>query len=129
MNIARDIVTDSIPLGRCYIPIEYMDDKKNDVKVLRQDKNPRSLGELKLKKYANKLITIANKFQSESEKTLRSLPVEVRGLILAFTDVYRGYISIIQSSPVYPTKARISKWNQIKISIYSLYFRSLQYVI
>lgn len=129
MNISRDIVTDSIPLGRCYIPLEYMDDKKNDVKVLRQDKNPRSLGEPKLKKYANKLINLANKFQSESENTLRSLPIEVRSLLLAFTDIYRGYISIIQSRPIYPTKARMSNWNQIKIGIYSLYFRSLQYVL
>lgn len=130
VNISRDIVTDSIPLGRCYIPLEYMDDKKNDAKVLREDKNPRSLGETKLKKYANKLICLANKCQSESEQqVLRNLPVTSRGLILAMVDLYRGYISIIQSSSIYPTKSRIPKLSMCKIVLYSLYVRSLQYVI
>lgn len=131
MNIARDIITDSQKSSRCYIPLEYMeDDRKNDdVKALRQYKNPRSLGDFKLKRYANMLINLADKCHAESKDVIRSLPIESRGVILAFIDMYRGYTSAIQSSPIYPARAKLTRWSKIKIGLYSLYVKSLHYVI
>lgn len=127
VNIARDIVTDSIQLGRCYIPLEYMDDEKKEAKAFCQEKNPRSLGDSKLKRYANKIINLTVKFQSESDDFFKSLPTESRGLILALTDIYRGYIPAIQSSLNYPTNAKLSRWTMIKIGLHSMYVKNLQY--
>lgn len=129
VNIARDIVTDSETLGRCYIPTEYMDEKDEEVKILCQEKKPWSLGDKKLKKYSTRLIHLANKQQLESVDAIKCLPRETRGSVLATTDIYQGLVSAIQSSPTYPARASLSKWNKIVIGIYSLYIKSIQYVV
>jgi len=129
VNIARDIVTDSETLGRCYIPTEYMDDGDEEIKILCQEKKPRSLGDKKLKKYSTRIIHLANKQQLESVDAIKCLPRETRGSVLATTDIYRGLVSAIQSSPTYPTRASLSKWNKIVIGIYSLYIKSIQYIV
>ncbi|XP_027845625.2 uncharacterized protein LOC114125977 [Aphis gossypii] len=129
VNIARDIVTDSETLGRCYVPTEYMDDEDEEIKILCQEKKPRSLGDKKLKKYSTRIIHLANKQQFESVDAIKCLPRETRGSVLATTDIYRGLVSAIQSSPTYPTRASLSKWNKIVIGIYSLYIKSIQYVV
>lgn len=129
MNIARDIVTDSETLGRCYVPTEYMDDEEEEVKLLCHEKQPRSLGDKKLKKYSTRLIHLANKQQLESLDAIRCLPHVTRGSVLATTDIYRGLVSAIQSSPTYPTRASLSMWKKIVIGLYSLYIKSIQYVV
>lgn len=129
VNIARDIVTDSEMLGRCYVPTDYMDDDDEEVRILCIEKTPRSLGEKKLKKYSTRIIQLANKHQSESVGAIRWLPHETRGSVLAATDIYRGLTNAIQSSPTYPTRASLSKWDKIWIAFYSLYIKSIQYVV
>lgn len=125
MNIARDIVTDSEMLGRCYIPIEYMDDKEEELKILCRKKEPRSLGDNKLKKYSLRMIQLANKFQSESVNAILCLPHEARGPVLAATEIYHGITLAIQSSPVYPTRASLSKCHKILIGLNCLYFKKI----
>jgi len=129
VNIARDIVTDSETLGRCYVPTEYMDDEEEEVKILCHEKQPRSLGEKKLKKYSMRLIDLANKQQSESVGSIRCLPHVARGSVLATTDIYRGVVSAILSSHTYPTRASLSKRKKILIGLNSLYIKSIQYYV
>lgn len=125
MNIARDIVTDSETLGRCYVPTEYMDDEKEELRILCCEKNPRSLGDEKLKQYSSKMIQLANKFQSESVNAIMCLPREVRGPVLAATEIYHGITSAIQSSQEYPTRASLSKFHKIFIGLNCLYFKKI----
>lgn len=129
MNIARDIVTDSETLGRCYVPTDYMDDENEEVRILCTDKKPRSLGDKKLMKYSKRMIKLANYHQSESVDAIRCLPLETRGSVLAATDIYQGLTSIIQSSSTYPTRASLSKWKKMFIGFYALYIKSIQYLI
>lgn len=128
MNIARDIVTDSETLGRCYVPTEYLDNEEEEVRILCTEKNPRSLGDKKLKKYSTRMIQLADKYQTESVDALRCLPLETRSSILAAIDIYRGNISAIESSPIYPTRASLPKLHKILIGFYSLYIKSIQYI-
>lgn len=125
MNIARDIVTDSETLGRCYVPTEYMDDEEEELRILCREKNPRSLGNKKLKKYSSRMIQLANRFQSESVNAIMCLPHEARGPVLAATEIYHGITSVIQSSQVYPTRASLSKWHKIFIGLNCLYFKNI----
>ncbi|VVC39976.1 Squalene/phytoene synthase, conserved site,Squalene/phytoene synthase,Lycopene cyclase [Cinara cedri] len=129
VNIARDIITDSETLGRCYVPTEYMDDEEQEIHILCNEKKPRSLGNKKLKKYSTRMIHLANKLQSDSVGAIRCLPRETRGSVLAATEIYRGLTSAIQSSQTYPTRASITKLERIFIGIYSLYVKSIQYVV
>lgn len=128
VNIARDIVTDSVTLGRCYVPTEYMDDEKEEVRVLCDEKNPRSLGDKKLKKYSTRMIQLADKYQSESVDAIRCLPHDARGSVLAATDIYRGNISAIKSSLTYPTRAALPKLHKILIGLYCLYIKSNRFI-
>lgn len=129
VNIARDIVTDSETLGRCYVPTEYMENEDKEIRILCTKKTPRSLGSNTLKKYSMRIIQLANKHKLESVDAIGWLPHETRGSVLAVIDIYHGLTNTIQSSPTYPTRASLSKWNKIWIAFYSLYIKSIQYVV
>lgn len=126
MNIARDIVTDSEILGRCYVPTEYMENEEEEVRILCTDKMPRALGDKKLMRYSTRMIKLANRHQSESVGAIKCLPSETRGSVLAATDIYRGITTAIQSSSTYPARASLSKWRKIFIGLYALYVKSIQ---
>lgn len=129
VNVSRDIVTDSKTLGRCYVPTEYMDDRAAELKALCEDRDPWRLGAGKLKKYATRMIVLANRYQSESLAGIELLPYEVRGPVLVATDIYRGVATAIEASLTYPERASLGKWGKILVGINSLYFKSLKYVL
>lgn len=129
VNIARDIVIDSEKLGRCYIPTEFMDDEIEELRILCKEKNPRSLGNKKLQRYAKTLIKIADKHQFEAVDAIKCLPRELRPLILTSIEIYRGLIYCIQSCPSFPNKAKISKLHKSMIILKGLYIQSIKYVV
>jgi len=129
VNIARDLVRDSESWGRCYFPIECMDNEKEDIKILCEEKNPRSMGDKKLQRYAQKMISLADKHQLESVDAINRLPRELRGTILASTEIYRGLIDVIQSSPTFPNKAKLTMYNKLTILFKTLYITSMHYVL
>lgn len=123
MDISRNIVTDSESFGRCYVPSEYMDDEEEEVSILRNKKNPRSLSDKKLKKYSTKMIQLVNKHQQELVNSLNNWPHETRGPVRAVFEIYRGITSTIQSSQTYPTRASLSEFHKTLISLYSMYIK------
>ncbi|XP_022173194.1 bifunctional lycopene cyclase/phytoene synthase-like [Myzus persicae] len=129
VNIARDLVRDSESWGRCYFPTECMDDEKEDIKVLCEEKNPRSMGDKKLQRYAQMMIQLADKHQFDSIDAIKRLPLEIRGSILASTEIYRGLINAIQSSPTFPNKAKLTSYYKLKILFKTLYITSMKYVL
>ncbi|XP_026807314.1 bifunctional lycopene cyclase/phytoene synthase-like [Rhopalosiphum maidis] len=129
VNIARDLVRDSEAWGRCYFPTELLDDEKEDLRILCQEKKPRSMGDKKLQRYARMMIQLADKHQLESVDAINRLPRELRGPILASTEIYRGLNYAIQSSPTFPHKAKLTKYNQLMILFKILYIKSMKYVI
>lgn len=60
INIVRDIVVDSETLGPCYLPLDYLDDKEKDRRILCTDETPRELGNDELKRYSLKLSEFSN---------------------------------------------------------------------
>lgn len=128
VNISRDIVGDSESWGRCYLPTDYLDDE-NDVKALREEKNPRSLGNDKLNRYADKMKVLADKHLMEAVDVIKRLPFDLRGSVLTALEIYRGIYYAIKASPTFPLKAKVSKWDKFKIVVRVLYIESLQYLI
>lgn len=129
VNISRDIVTDSVKSGRCYIPSEYMDNEEEELKILCKDKMPKSLSDKKLTKYSTKLIKLANRDQTESVGAIRHLPYETRSFVLAVTEMYQTVSWAINTNPkVYTTNAKKSKWNTVLIGLYALYIKSIYYL-
>jgi len=106
-----------------------MDDEEEEIRILCNEKDPRSLGNKKLIKYSTRMIQLANKHQLESVEAIRWLPHEARGSVLAATEIYHNLTFAIQSSSTYPTRASLSKWNKMYIGFYSLYIKSIQYIL
>lgn len=106
-----------------------MDDEVEEVRILCKERNPRSLGNKKLQRYARKMIKMANKHHFEAVDVIKCLPREIRGLTLTSIDIYRGLINSIQSSPSFPNKAKLSKLDKCLIILKGLYIKSIQYVV
>lgn len=106
-----------------------MDDEIEEVRILCKEKNPRSLGNKKLQRYASIMIKIADKHQFEAVDGIKCLPREIRGLILTSIEIYRGLIYLIQSSPSFPNKAKLSKFDKCMIILKVLYIKSMQYLV
>jgi len=107
-----------------------MDDKNEDIKVLCEEKKPRSMGETKLRKYAQMMLKLADKHHFESVGAINRLPREIRGTILASTDIYRdGLTGAIHSSSTFPNKPKLTTFNKFMILFKTLYIKSMQYVI
>jgi len=116
--------------GRCYFPTAFIDDKKEDVRVLCEEKKPRSMEETKLRRYEKMIIQLADKHYLESVEAINRLPREIRGTILASTEVYRdGIIDAIQSSSKCLYKAKLTTYNKLMILFKTLYIKSMQYVV
>lgn len=121
MNIARDIVTDSKTLGRCYVPSEYMENAKNELKILKIDRDPWSLGQDRLRKYALRLIDLADSYADKALKGVSMLPSEVQGPVLATTEIYRMIGVFISKNPGYPERAFVGKRKKILIALSCMY--------
>jgi len=106
-----------------------MDNEKEDIKIFCEEKNPRSMGDKKLQRYAKMMISLADKHQLESVDAINRLPRELRGTILASTEIYRGLIDAIQSSPTFPNKAKLTTYNKLIILFKTLYITSMHYVL
>ncbi|XP_025418471.1 bifunctional lycopene cyclase/phytoene synthase-like isoform X2 [Sipha flava] len=126
VNIARDIIYDSVTVGRTYIPTSFLDDEEIELKVLCDKKDARSLGENKIRKYSSRLIQLYYKYQPETLDLFNWLSHDVRSGVIAFYDIYLEHISVFQSSSTYPTKASVSKWKKYLILLNSLYIKSFK---
>lgn len=129
VNISRDIATDSEALGRCYVPVEYMDEPETELKTLRDDRKPWTLGDKKLKKYASRMIKLTDRNQRQALEAVSLLPYEVRGPVLVATNIYRGVATVIEASSSYPKRASLGNRDKILVAIVSLYFRSLKFFL
>jgi len=130
VNIARDLVFDSESWGRVYLPTDYMEDKENDLRILRQEKNPRALGNDKLNRYADKMNELCEKHLKESIDIIKRMPIEIRGLLLTSIEIYRAiYYCTIKSSKIFPNKAKLTRSDRCKILFRVLYVDSLQYLV
>jgi len=89
------------------------------------------MGDKKLQRYVKMMIQLADKHQLESVDTINRLPREIRGSILASTEIYCGLINATHSSSTFPNnnKAKLTKYNKLIVLFKTLYIKSMQYVI
>lgn len=107
-----------------------MEDKENDLRILRQERNPRALGDDKLKRYAGKMYELGDKHLMESIDVIKRMPFEIRGLLLTSVEIYRAiYYCTIKSSTRFPYKAKLTRSDRYKLLLRVLYIDSLQYLI
>lgn len=124
-NIARDIVTDSQELGRCYLPNNWLSDK--ELNLIGQGQ-ARQLGEKRLLNLSMKLISEADRLMKNANKGIDALPTNCQGGVRAACNVYAAIGGAMKSQVNhYPTRAHIKGFGRAKIallSVYNLYSKS-----
>ncbi|KAG2210269.1 hypothetical protein INT47_003254 [Mucor saturninus] len=118
-NIARDIVTDSQELGRCYLPMDWLTD--NESSLIAAGK-ARELGDSRLLQLSKTLIRDAESIMKTANKGIEALPFHCRGGVRAACNVYAaiGHV-ILKERTHYPTRAHIKSSGRSKIALLSVY--------
>ena len=118
-NIARDIVTDSKKLGRCYLPHDWL--SENDI-VMIQNGYAREIGEEKLLLLSHRLIQQADELMLIANKGIEKLPSHCQGGVRAACNVYASIGAKLKlHKQQYPSRAHVSNLKRIKIALFSVY--------
>ncbi|KAI9300497.1 Lycopene beta-cyclase [Cunninghamella echinulata] len=117
-NIARDIVTDSQQLGRCYIPLTWL--KNNELELIKT-RQARRLGDTRLKEWALKLIQEAELCQVRASRGILNLPKNCQGGVRAACAVYCGIGQALKLADGYPTRAHVKGFCRALIALSSVY--------
>lgn len=118
-NIARDIVTDSQELGRCYLPTDWL--LKGENELIAEGK-ARQIGESRLLNLSKKLIQDADRIMVSANKGIEQLPKNCQGGVRAACNVYAAIGEVIkQSNRTYPTRAHLKSNSRSKVALASVY--------
>ncbi|KAK4513491.1 uncharacterized protein ATC70_005492 [Mucor velutinosus] len=118
-NIARDIVTDSKELGRCYLPQAWLTDKEVG---LIQDGRARDIGEETLLLLSHRLINQADELMVSANKGIDKLPSHCQGGVRAACNVYASIGARLKSyRHHYPSRAHVGHWKRVQIALLSVY--------
>ncbi|KAL9541990.1 hypothetical protein MBANPS3_008838 [Mucor bainieri] len=118
-NIARDIVTDSKELGRCYLPQAWLTDKEV---ALIHDGRARDMGEGRLLALSHRLIHQADALMETASKGIDKLPSHCQGGVRAACNVYASIGTELKSHKhQYPSRAHVGNWKRVQIALLSVH--------
>ncbi|KAF7725892.1 hypothetical protein EC973_009225 [Apophysomyces ossiformis] len=120
INIARDVIKDSLD-GRCYVPLQYMKDPKNNYNALKVVRNPSHVGERTLKSYALRILELADHVSDQAQQGIEGLPVEVQDGIRAAFEIYMAISPALRNAPGFPLRAKVPKLQQQWIALRCIY--------
>lgn len=127
-NIARDILTDSTTLGRCYIPTSFFSavSPSGPPLELKTALTSRSLEcssstEGHFRALALNLLDLSDAYYNSSVAYISQLPRAARGPVRAACEVYREYGRVIRERGGYPERrVRIGKWRRMWVGLMAL---------
>lgn len=123
VNISRDIITDSETLGRCYVPLNFIED--GEIKYLVHERCPGKIDNLRLKLYAEKILTLADGLARKALVGVKSLPVDNQRGILTALEIYQGIGKAIRNSDVYERRTRLGTLAKVFIFFKCMYICKL----
>ncbi|KAI8143956.1 Lycopene beta-cyclase [Fennellomyces sp. T-0311] len=117
-NIARDLVTDSQQLRRCYLPRDWLNDSEYLAMTTgRADQ----LGQTRLRALALKLIRRAEVLNGRARRGIDRLPYDCQGGVRAACAVYRAIGNELLQADGYPRRAHVSTLKRAWIVIKNVY--------
>lgn len=119
-NIARDIVTDSQQLNRCYLPLTWLDNNKAEIGLIKTGR-ARQLGDERLKALALRLVHAADDLNTRAQRGIIKLPFECQGGVRAACAVYRAIGRALKEADGYPTRAHVKGWERAWIAVQAVY--------
>ncbi|KAF7726622.1 hypothetical protein EC973_008586 [Apophysomyces ossiformis] len=118
INIARDIVTDSQQLGRCYIPRKWLTEDEYHLLLTGA---ARKISDARLRQLSLTLVHAANDVYRRAGRGILRLPTESQAGIRTACAVYSAIGDVLQRSKGYPTRAYINTWERMWIVLKSVY--------
>ncbi|ORY91991.1 phytoene synthase [Syncephalastrum racemosum] len=118
-NIARDIVTDSQQLRRCYVPRTWLCAEEHD--AICQGKARQHLGDGRLRELALQLVQVASDLEKRGRRGIHRLPSECQGGVRAACAVYSAIGGALQKAKGYPTRAHVSQAARAWIVLKNVY--------
>lgn len=119
VNISRDIITDSETLGRCYVPLNFIE--SSELTYLVNERRPDKIHNTNLKKYAEQILNISDDLAANAIIGISSLPADHQRGILTALQIYQGIGKAIRRSAVYERRTRLSKIAKAKIFFKCMY--------
>ncbi|CEP15770.1 hypothetical protein [Parasitella parasitica] len=118
-NIARDIVTDSNDLGRCYLPHDWLTNAEIN---MIQSGEARKIGEQRLLSLSHRLINQADNLMTVASKGIHKLPNHCQGGVRAACNVYASIgIRLKSYRNHYPTRVSVGNLQRMKIALLGVY--------
>lgn len=98
-----------------------MDCPEKELKLLKVDRNPWSLGQDKLKDYALKMLNLADDYATTALNGIPLLPNEVQAPVLVTTQIYRMIGVQIATQSGYLERVYVSKVKKLIIALTCMY--------
>ncbi|KAI9278985.1 Lycopene beta-cyclase [Phascolomyces articulosus] len=122
-NIARDIVTDSQELRRCYLPRDWLSSKESEAMTTGCVEE---LGQTRLRSLAMKLLVgRADRWAGQARRGIDRLPFDCQGGVRAACAVYMAIGNELIKEKGYPKRAYVSTSQRIWVVLKSVYKTSL----
>lgn len=110
-------------LGRCYVPNSYF--KGDELKHLVTDRNPHHIPNSQLKRFAEKMLDIADDLANEATGAINLLPPECQRAVLSALEIYQGIGKRIRHNTNYERRTFLTKIEKIRIVLKCMYFTSM----
>lgn len=135
--------------GRCYVPNTYF--KSDELKYLVNERNPHQIPNAQLKRFAEKMLDIADNLANEATGAINLLPSECQRAgtfnvtiycksmptlmhiliifivytVLSALEIYQGIGKLIRQNEHYERRTFLSKFDKIRIVLKCMYFTSM----
>lgn len=110
--------------GRCYIPKSYL--KDDEFKYLVDDRNPHRIPRAQLKRYAERMLEVADKMANEAmDLIIDLLPDQCLQAFVTKVKIYMGIGKLVRSNLFYERRVNVSKIEKIRIVLKYMYFTPL----
>lgn len=105
------------------MPSNYFEDAELNYLVI--ERAPNKIPNSKLKKFAEKMLDIADKLADESTFAINLLPCECQRAVLSALEIYQGIGKLIRANTHYERRTFLSKIEKIRIGIKCMYMTSM----
>lgn len=106
--------------GRCYIPLQFMSNT-DTYYILKKSRNPQRIGEDILKRYALKILDLAERLKAHAYRGIDSLPYEVQDVVRAAFEIYQAIGPALRAEKGFPLRVKVPKEHQQAIAFSCIY--------
>lgn len=106
------------------MPASYF--ANDELSILVDQRKPNSIANKQLKRYAEKMLDIADQLASDATFAINLLPAECQRAVLGALEIYQGIGKTIRSNPNYERRTVLGKWAKLRIVLQCMYTAKIE---